>query len=278
MAFIIISIILLVFYSLSPIDIAAIPTGNQYLFLILSGIIGFTAGDYLGFSSFVKLGPRLASLYTTLAPGFALLFGFLLLDEHLNLVGLAGMVITIAGVVLLTISRSEKLIAIEKGFKTDKIGIIFGIGSAFCQGLGLTLSKEGMLPEAGGEDLIAVHANWIRLLGGFGSAFIFSVFSGNLLRYAKPVFYNEKNGTWFMFAGTVFGPVLGVTFSLITVSKIDVAAAQTIFALLPVFVLPLNYLFYRDRITLISILAALISICGVLILIWSNQIFLSLFS
>ncbi|MBC7865141.1 MAG: DMT family transporter [Bacteroidia bacterium] len=282
MALIIITLVLLIGYRLSFSEIIYSPSAKQYQWLILSGIIGFTLGDFFGFSSFVKLGPRLASLYTTLGPGFALFFGFIFLNEKINFVGLIGIGITIGGVIWLTRSKKEnesrQIVGTKTGFAPDnpdsyREGIIFGIGSAFCQGLGLTLSKMGLNDNSAAHHISEIHANWIRLSGAFAAAFLFSVVTGNLLNYARPVFKNKNNGVIFMFAGTIFGPVLGVSFSLIAISKINVAVAQTIFALLPVFVLPLNYLFYKEKITLNSILACLVSICGVFVLIWREVIF-----
>jgi drug/metabolite transporter (DMT)-like permease len=48
--------------------------------------------------------------------------------------------------------------------------------------------------------------------------------------------------------------------------------AQTIFSLVPVFVLPLSYLFYKEKITSRAILGAAIAIIGVMILIWREQL------
>jgi drug/metabolite transporter (DMT)-like permease len=276
MALIIITLVLIIGYGLSLPQIIFSPTLKQYQWLILSGIIGFTLGDFFGFSSFVKLGPRLASLYTTLGPGFALFFGFILLNEKINCVGLAGIGITILGVIWLTRSKKENEHSAKTGFAPDKWGIIFGIGSAFCQGLGLTLSKMGLNENSIQHSISGIHANWVRLSGAFGAAFLFSIVSGNFMSYARPVFTNKNNGVIFMVLGTIFGPVLGVSFSLIAISKINVAVAQTIFALLPVFVLPLNYFFYKEKITLTSILACLVSICGVFVLIWREGIYLFL--
>jgi drug/metabolite transporter (DMT)-like permease len=50
------------------------------------------------------------------------------------------------------------------------------------------------------------------------------------------------------------------------------SVAQTIFSLVPVFVLPLSYLFYSEKITLKSIIGALIAITGVIVLIWRDDI------
>jgi len=70
----------------------------------------------------------------------------------------------------------------------------------------------------------------------------------------------------------LLGPVTGVTLSLFAIQKLEVAVAQTIFALLPLFVLPINYLFYKEKITFQSIFACLIALTGVVLLIWRNTL------
>jgi drug/metabolite transporter (DMT)-like permease len=272
MAFVIITLVLLIGFGIPFTEIFSKPGYKHYQWLVLSGIVGFTLGDFFGFSSFVRLGPRLASIYTTLGPGFALLFGFLFLGEKISFVGFIGVGITLGGVLWLTKSRSENQNLKSHGFTADGLGIFFGIASAFCQGLGLTLSKLGLLENTPAHQVGEIHANWIRLLGAFSSAFLFSVVTGNLITHARPVFTNKSGGVIFMLLGTIFGPVLGVSLSLVAISTINVAVAQTIFALLPVFVLPLNYFIYKEKITLISILACIVSISGVFVLIWRNEI------
>lgn len=92
------------------------------------------------------------------------------------------------------------------------------------------------------------------------------------MKNTRIVFSNQNNGLKFMLAGTILGPVAGVSCSLLAISYLKVAEAQTIFALLPIFVLPLNYFFYKEKITLISVLACLTAVLGVFILIWRDTI------
>ena len=64
---------------------------------------------------------------------------------------------------------------------------------------------------------------------------------------------------------------MGVTLSLLTIQKLEVAVAQTIFALLPLFVLPISLIIYKERITSQSVFACLLALVGVLLLIWRNE-------
>jgi drug/metabolite transporter (DMT)-like permease len=269
LAWLIISVILRVFNSVSVTELFSHPHLYHYVFLGLSGIIGFTIGDYCSFTSFKLLGPKLGSLYTTFAPGAALLVGFLVLGERINFIGIFGIVLTVGGVIWLTLSKKDKAAAELAGFSRDKKGIAYGIIGALCQGTGLVLSKLGM--DFYSDKLPTMHAVWIRLMFAFSAAFIASLFLKRLIQNSKPIFSNENNGIPFMVLGTLLGPVAGVTFSLLAIQKLEVAVAQTIFALLPIFVLPVNLLVYKEKITIQSVFACLVAIIGVFFLIWRNR-------
>lgn len=265
----IISVILFFSNHLNLADLFISPTVSQYLYLGASGIIGFSIGDYCSFNSFKLLGPKLASLYTTFAPSVALLIGYIALNESVNTIGLMGMAITIAGVVWLTFSKKDSAEALKVGYTRNTKGIIYGVIGALCQGTGLVLSKIGMNSEA--NNLPTMHAVWIRLLFGFASLFIISFLLGRLKLVTKPIITNEKNNLPFILFGTITGPVMGVSLSLLAIQTLEVAVAQTIFALLPLFVLPISAIVYKEKITLQAVLACAVALLGVLILIWRNS-------
>lgn len=269
LAWVIISIILFFSNDLNIIDLFTTPQPYHYIFLGLSGIIGFSIGDYCSFTSFKLLGPKLGSLYTTFAPGAALIIGYIALNETINFIGLIGILITIGGVIWLTFSKKDAYEASKIGYKRDQKGIIYGIIGALCQGTGLVLSKYGM--DYYSEKLPTMHAVWIRLLFAFAGAFIISILFGKLKSNSKPIFTNEKNNLPFLFLGTLLGPVMGVTLSLLAIQQLEVAVAQTIFALLPLFVLPISLIVYKEKITLQSVFACFIALTGVLLLIWRNR-------
>lgn len=269
LAWIIISIILFFSNDLNIIQLFAKPQPYHYVFLGLSGIIGFSIGDYCSFTSFKLLGPKLGSLYTTFAPGAALIIGYIALNETINFIGIIGIFTTIGGVIWLTFSKKDAFEASKIGYKRDRKGIIYGVIGALCQGTGLVLSKYDM--DYYSEKLPTMHAVWIRLLFAFAGAFVVSIFLGKLKSNSKPIFTNEKNNLPFLFLGTLLGPVMGVTLSLLAIQQLEVAVAQTIFALLPLFVLPISLIVYKEKITLQSVFACFIALTGVLLLIWRNR-------
>lgn len=272
LAWIVLTFINCLYYRISPLTLASIPSSHHYIYLGLSGIIGFTIGDFCTFNSFKMLGPKLSSVYMTIAPCAALMVGMLVLSETVNLAGIMGIFLTIVGVVWLTLSKEDAAEAKSAGFGRNRAGIVYALIGAICQGSGLVLSKYGFREPSGGDYIPTLHAVWIRLSFAFSAAMLIAIVTNNFAESSRIVFNNQNKGLKYMVAGTLLGPVTGVSCSLLAISYLKVAEAQTIFALLPVFVLPLNFCFYKEKITAASASACLIAICGVIVLIWREEI------
>ncbi len=246
---------------------------GAWLWLGLSGIIGLTIGDHYGFAMYAILGPRVGSVLTTFAPASTLLISYFVISEELSWIGIIGMFVTIIGVIWISLSRGERQLIPDHGHGSIRKGIVYGLLAAICQGAGLVLAKKGMLSEHSVHgNVYPVHATFIRLLIGTLSLYIFSFLRGNLRTILIPVFNNKENGLRFAVAGTFFGPVLGVTLSLFTVSFIKASVAQTIFSLVPVFALMLSYFLLKEKISFRSFVGVIVAIGGVIILIWREQL------
>jgi drug/metabolite transporter (DMT)-like permease len=274
LAVIFLTILSLIFLPISFSQLFTSPLPQHWLWFGLSGIVGLALGDFFGFTSFAILGPRIGSIFSTLAPTAALFGGFILVNERINFIGIIGIFITIAGVIWLTLTRSAK--ATMQDHEHGKVGkgILFGILSAICQGLGVVLASKGFQSQIGNANVPAFQATWLRMVSATSAVFLITIVRGKLKEVAKPVLENKNNGIIYTIGGTIFGPVIGVSLSMMAISLLSnkPSVAQTIFSLVPVMVLPLSYLFYKEKITLKSVLGALIAIAGVLILIWREEI------
>lgn len=259
------------FFQISFTELFSIPIQNQWIWLGASGIIGLSLGDYFGFTSFSILGARMGSLFGTLAPGAALITGYFFIGETLNIIGITGIIITVLGIVWITLGKNkETSVSLNHGSLSK--GIIFGVIAAACQGVGLVLARKGLEIKINGDALNPVHATWIRMTTGTVFIFIFSFITGRLQLLMRPALKNENNAIPFALAGTIFGPVAGVSFSMYAVSLINASVAQTIFSLVPVFALPLSYVFYKEKITLQAFTGAAIAVTGVILLIWRERL------
>ena len=264
----------LIFLPISFTELFSSPLQEHWLWFGASGIIGLALGDYFGFTSFVILGPRIGSIFNTLAPTAALLGGYLLIGERINIIGILGILITIGGVVWLTLSRSGK--ASMQDHEIGKVGkgVLFGILSALCQGLGVVLANKGFQTQINHADLPFFQATWIRMVSATTILYAFTIVRGKFKEITQPILENKNKGLIYTLGGTLFGPVIGVSSSMLAISLLHnkPSVAQTIFALVPVFVLPLSYLFYREKITIKAVIGALIAISGVIVLIWRDDI------
>ncbi len=272
LAVVLLSLILLLFKGFGFVQLFTEPHLNNWIWLGLSGVIGLTLGDYFGFTMYAIVGTRLGSLFASLSPGAALLFGFILLGETINVVGIIGIIITSLGVAWISLSKAEHAQIPDYGHGKISKGILFGVLSAICQGVGLVLAKKGFFNPNIQEEINPIHATWIRMITATITIFGVSVIAGKIKSISQPFLNNQNNGIKFMVAGTIFGPVMGVSMSLYTISVLNVSMAQTIFSLVPVFVLPIAYWIYKEKITVKALLGAVIATLGVILLVWREEI------
>jgi drug/metabolite transporter (DMT)-like permease len=272
------TIISLLFLPISFEQLFSSPLPQHWLWFGLSGIVGLALGDYFGFTSFAILGPRVGSIFSTLAPAAALFTGYFIIGERINYVGIIGIAITITGVIWLTLSKAAKSLMKDHEHGNKEKGILYGILAAVCQGIGVVLANKGFTYQQNGTDLPFFQATWLRMISATAVIYLITIFRGKFVEITKPVLINKNNGIKYTVAGTILGPVIGVSLSMLSISLLHdkPSIAQTIFSLVPIFALPLAWIFYREKITSKSMFGALIAITGVMILIWRNEIVIML--
>jgi drug/metabolite transporter (DMT)-like permease len=228
-------------------------SAENWIWLSLSGFVGFVFGDLFLFKAFTVIGSRFSMLIMTLVPPITALFGWIILGEHLTLVNYFGMALTFTGIALAIFNRDaagEKL-----SLKLAPSGILYALGGAVGQALGLILSKLGV------KDYDPFSATQIRVIAGItGFAALITV----MRRWGsvKNALMN-KNGMKLLSLGAFFGPFLGVSFSLIAVIYTEAGIASTIMALVPIFIIIPYAIIYKERIKPAEVIGAIISVTGV---------------
>jgi len=226
---------------------------ENWIWLTLSGLIGFVFGDLFLFKSYTIIGSRFSMLIMTLVPPITAFFSFAILGERLTLFQFFGMALTFSGIALAIFNRNGK--GEKFSLKLSPRGILYAFGGAVGQALGLVLSKFGL----GDYDPFA--ATQIRIIAGIiGFTFLITVLS----RW-KNVFMatSNKNGMLLTIFGAFFGPFLGVSFSLISVRYTEAGIASTIMALVPVMIIIPAVIMYKEKVTLAEVIGAVISVGGV---------------
>jgi drug/metabolite transporter (DMT)-like permease len=227
-------------------------TSYHWFWFGLSGIIGFAIGDTMLFKSFVLIGPRLSMLMMSLVPVFGTLIAWLFLHEVLDLNTILAIIITLIGITWVVLSHSEN----PRRKSRYTIGLLYGVGGAFSQALGLILSKQGLA-----NNFPALDGNIIRIFIAAIAVWLFSLFHGTIPTTFRAL--KDQKAALTMSTGALLGPFLGVWLSLIAVQLTYVGIASTLMALPPVFLIPLSYLVFKEKITLAAILGTIVTVIGV---------------
>ncbi|MDP3150750.1 MAG: DMT family transporter [Ignavibacteria bacterium] len=231
---------------------------DQFYFLGLSGIIGLVIGDSFLFKSYLYIGPRIAMLLMALSPGMASLLSYFFLGEVISPLGIAGMFITILGIALVVLEKKDGVVS---KYKITPYGLFLGIMGALGQAAGLILAKMAFnLGEING-----FVATFIRI---FSSVIIFFPIVLIFRKYKNPIqlYKNDLKSLGFTFAGSVVGPFLGITFSLIAVSHTKVGIASTLMSTMPIIMLPMMHYIYHEKISMRGYLGAITAVAGIAIL------------
>lgn len=228
-------------------------TTENWIWLSLSGLIGFVFGDLFLFKSYTVIGSRFSMLIMTLVPPITALISFFVLGERLTLFHYIGMTLTFSGIAMAIFSRSSKGEKIS--LKLAPRGILYAFGGAVGQAAGLVLSKFGM------KDYDPFAATQIRIIAGMAGYIILVTL---MARWTSVVIATRnKSGMKLTSLGAFFGPFLGVSFSLVAVKFTEAGIASTIMALVPVFILLPAVVLYKQKVTVMEILGAIVSVAGV---------------
>jgi drug/metabolite transporter (DMT)-like permease len=226
---------------------------DNWIWLTLSGLVGFVFGDLFLFKSYTMIGSSFSMLIMTLVPPITAFFSFIILGERLTLFHYLGMTLTFSGIAMAIFSRNGK--GEKLSLKLAPKGILYAFGGAVGQALGLVLSKFGL------KDYDPFAATQIRIIAGIiGYTMLVTILMrwGNIVKATR-----NKEGMLLTSLGAFFGPFLGVSFSLIAVKYTEAGIASTIMALVPVFIILPTVILFKQKVTLPELLGAIVSVAGV---------------
>ena len=230
--------------------------------MLLSGVVGYVIGDFCLFQSYIIIGSRLGQLFMTLAPLAAAFMAWVTLCERLTSMGVVAMLITLSGISITILGRSEHhLLALNMPMR----GVLFAVGAAVCQGIGLVLSKIGMEHYAVAADvpswLVPFNANFYRCIAGIVGFMLLLVVRGEHNQLSHAV--HDAKGLSVAVATTIFGPFVGVGFSLMAVQHTAAGIASTLMATTPIIILLPAHLLFHETISWRAVAGAVISVVGV---------------
>ena len=241
--------------------------GPSWGWLAASALVGYVFGDYSLFNCYLSIGARFGQLFMTLAPPMAAIAGWAILAESMRWQSILAMAVTLCGIAISILAKGEgRHVRLALPLK----GILLGLGAGLGQGVGLVLSKVGMEhyaaavpPDAPAamEPLLPFASTMIRAIVGAAGFLVLMALQNKTseLRVAA----RDCKGLRYALIMTLFGPVVGVSLSLMAVRYTSAGIASTLMALTPVLILIPCAFIYHQRIRPRELVGVAVSMAGV---------------
>lgn len=242
--------------------------GTTWMWLALSGLVGYVFGDFCLFNSYIVFGSRYGQLFMTLAPPLAGISGWLMLGESLSWKSWIAMLVTLSGIAISILVRGgeDRRLTLKLPLK----GVLFGIGAGVGQGVGLVLSKIGLdhyataLPPDAPQSVVAMmpfSGTFIRAIAGMLGFFVILALRKELGKVKTAC--GDGKGMKFALLTTFFGPFIGVSLSLMAVQYAKAGIASTLMALTPVLIIVPYAIMKHQRISFKETFGAFVTVAGV---------------
>ncbi len=227
----------------------------------LSGIVGLAIGDSALFRAFTLIGPRRSMTMMALAPVFTVIMAWSILDEHLSLWALGGIVLIIGGVIVASAGRTGTGTFGTIATSTFRLGILLALVGSLGQGLGSVFAKMGMMgTTTTGQGLDPLGATMIRLIWATIAYWLVV-----LPRQDFPAMWqtlHDRRGVGALGIAILMGPYISVWISLVAIRNTDAGIAQVLLGMVPVFVVVPAWVVYRDRPTVASLIGIIVAVIG----------------
>ncbi len=229
--------------------------------LVLSGLIGIAVGDTLFFAALQDLGPQTLVVLMMVGQVATALLALVFLGERPSAKawgGIAGVIVGVALVLWANLAGERQ--------RSRGRGIVLGLLSVACMAVSVIFAKQGLDGGAAVSETMqqTMQGTCVRMLAGAVGIALVGLFTGRLRAW----FAEGKSAR---LAGSFLFAVCVVTFggfwlSLLAIRHVDVAIANTLNSLEPVFVLPLAAIVLKEKITPLQVVGTLTALTGVIIL------------
>ena len=239
---------------------------DALLVMSLSAVIGLTIGDTALFAAFNRVGPRRANILFATNALFALMIGYVLLNEAITWGQLLASCLVIGGVMIAIFfgRRRQNQSAWEADRGSVGWGIFFGLLAAFCQALSAAILKP-ILDD--GIDPIAVSAVRISVAGVL--LYLLTPLQLRLLSERLPVL--QEVMTWRLLLLTLssgfFALTVGVTLLITALQYGNVGIVLVLSSVTPVLLLPMLWFVSRHPPAAGAWLGAILTVLGTVLLL-----------
>jgi drug/metabolite transporter (DMT)-like permease len=230
---------------------------DRWIWLALSGAIGYALGDVFLFQSFLCIGAQRGMLMMSLAPLMSAGLAWIFFGEILSGMQMLGVIVTLTGIAWVILRQKNGK---PSQGRSPLQGVLFGLGAATGQAVGFVLSKQGLA-----DNFSPIAGNSIRMVAAVIVLWALAGLQGKARETIESMRAKPKVFVWLTVAAFT-GPVVGATLSLFALQHTQVGIASTLIALPPVFLLPVEWLVFKEKFDWGAVLGTLVAIGGVALL------------
>lgn len=230
--------------------------------MALSGLIGIFIGDTALFACFNRMGPHQAGLLFSCHAVFSAILGYFLFSETMTSLELLGAVLVFCGVVTAIFFRGKNTNThqLETVHGSIWIGVTLGLIAALCQALGGIIAKPVMQ-----TDIDPVSASAIRMITAFIAHTILLILGVKVSQPASKItlkvfLITAVNGFLAM--------ALGMTLILYALRTGNVGMVALLSSTTPIMLLPIMWIYTKQRPNRYAWLGAAIAVVGSGILVY----------
>lgn len=233
-------------------------TVAQWFYLGMSGILAFVISSYFMLNAYQYIGPRLTMLIATLTPIAGALLAWIFLGQSLPPDAIIGIAVVTFGIVWVVAERGQTN---TNNLKVDTgRGVTYATLGTLAQAAAFVFASQGL---AGGFP--PVSATLLRITVGVIALWTFIAFQGNIKSTAT-IFNHDLNLFLLLTAAALTGPVIAGSLVLLSFRYIPVGVSTTLSHTTAIFLLPIGYFVFKERITLRAVIGTVITVIGIGIL------------
>ena len=235
-------------------------TTNDYLKIIISGIMGMGIADILFIYALSKIGANRVAIVNCLEPAVIYFFSIIMLGTFLTIQQLVGFIIVIISLIIVSYEKDIDDINLNIKRNYMLIQIVAVILSSF----GIILIKP-ILEKVANSIEVQLWITAFRLFPGFIVAWIVFIFQKNKISLLLPL--KNSSMLWKILIGSGLGTFTALSFWILGYTNIEKPPVASIIGQTSViFIVILSYLFLKEKISKLRIVSIFIAVCGVIVI------------
>ena len=230
-------------------------SGSDWWIMIASGLLGIAAADNLYFAALRRMGASRTGIASSLFSPSVIFLSFFLLGERLTPQQVAGFVLVVAAVVLVTYREDRKDVAAED----VRRGTLLAVSAVFLMALGIVIVKPVL------EKQPFLWVVEIRVLAGTVGILVVGLARDRLRSLRLQL--TLKHNWWLAGGASFFGSYLAMILWLGGYKFTQASVASVLNETAAIFIVILAWLFLGESLGPRKVCGVLLSFAGVLLMV-----------